>query len=249
HLIRAALAINMLALGACASLPNRETAPEIKPVTQYASSQSFAAPDVSWPNDSWWKTYGDAQLDALIDEALAGAPSIAIANARLRRAQAAAGVAEAATLPQLGAEASISQQKQSYNYLSPRNVTPQGWNDYGRATLDFSWDLDFWGKNRAALAAATSDALAASADAAQARVILSTTIAAAYAELSREYAALKTAQSARRVRIETVGLFHDRYEHGLETLGSVRQVESRRASADADVLAVEEQIALQKNRI
>jgi NodT family efflux transporter outer membrane factor (OMF) lipoprotein len=133
--------------------------------------------------------------------------------------------------------------------LTPRGATPEGWRDYGRATLDFSWEIDFWGKNRAALAAATSEANAALADAAQARITLATSIASSYAELARLHAALDTANAALEVRTKTAELFRQRYQNGLETLGSVRQVESRRASAAADVLALEEQLGLQRNRI
>src|SRR5262249_45470206 len=39
------------------------------------------------------------------------------------------------------------------------------------------------------------------------------------------------------------------YDNGLETLGGVRQVDSRRAAAEADVLSLDEQLALQRNRI
>ena len=243
-----ALAATLL-LGACAGLPAPQTAPSIKPVGQYASTGSFAAPARAWPSDAWWSAYGDAQLDALMAEALAGSPNLAEAQARLARAQAAAQVSDAARGPQVGANASATQQKQSSNYLSPSAATPQGWNDYGRATLDFSWELDFWGKNRAALAAATSEAEAARADAAQARLVLTTSLAAAYAEFAREHAVLATARAAREVRGKTAELFRRRHEHGLETLASVRQVEARRASAEGDVLAIEEQIVLQRHRI
>lgn len=238
-----------LALGACAGLPDKSAGPQIKSANQYATAQSFAAPAAQWPADTWWKSYGDAQLDALIDEALAGAPNIAVAQARLRRAQAVAQVSDAATKPQVSANTSATEQKQSYNYLSPRNMTPQGWNDYGRATLDLSWELDFWGKNRAALAAATSEAEAARADEAQARLALASSIASAYAELAREHAQLETAKAAFDARAKTADLFRRRFENGLETRGGVRQVDARRASAEADVLAIEEQLALQRNRI
>ena len=238
-----------LALAACAGIPEKNAGPQIKPASQYATAQSFAALSAQWPADAWWKSYGDAQLNALIEEALAGAPNIAVAQARLRRAQAVAQVSNAATKPQVSANTSTTEQKQSYNYLSPREMTPQGWNDYGRASLDFSWELDFWGKNRAALAAATSEAEAARADEAQARLTLSSSIASAYAELAREHAQLDTAKAAFDVRAKTAELFRHRYENGLETRGGVRQVEARRASAEADVLAIEEQLALQRNRI
>ncbi len=258
-----------LALAACAGLPAPHQRPSIRPVEQYASARSLdapadtppadaapadaapvdAAPAGTWPADDWWTRYRDPQLDTLMTEALAGSPSLAEAQARLARAQAAAQVSEAATGPQLGANASVTQQKQSYNHLSPRAVTPQGWNDYGRATLDFSWELDFWGRHRAALAAATSEAEAARADAAQARLVLASALAAAYAEFAREHAALDTARAARDVRARTAELFRRRHENGLETLASVRQVDARRASADGEVLAIEEQIALQRHRL
>jgi NodT family efflux transporter outer membrane factor (OMF) lipoprotein len=248
--VSAVLATSVAAvLAACAQLPPRDAELQGKPVDRYATAQSFAAPASAWPDDAWWKAYGDSQLDTLIAEALVGAPSIAVADARLRRAQALAQQSDAARSPQLGLNASITEQKQSYNYLSPSGATPQGWNDYGRATLDFSWELDFWGKNRAALAAPTAAAVAARAAAAQARLMLATSIASTYAALARDHAALATAKAALDVRSKTAELLRRRFDNGLETLASVKQVDARRASSQAEVLGIEEQIALQRNRI
>jgi NodT family efflux transporter outer membrane factor (OMF) lipoprotein len=237
------------ALSACASLPGPAPSPAMRPPADFASTQSFAAPASEWPAAGWWKVYGDPQLDALIEEGLAGAPSVAVAEARMRRARASQDGARGALAPQVSANASANQQKQSYNYLSPPAMTPQGYNEYGRASLDFSWEIDFWGKNRAALAAATSEAVAAGADGAQARLALSSAIASGYAELARLHSALDTAVAARALRGKTAELFAKRFDNGLETRGSVRQADSRRASSEGDVLAIEEQIALQKNRL
>lgn len=236
-------------LTACASLPGPQPQPDIKPQSGWSSGQSFSGPAGEWPSAGWWKVYGDPQLDALIEEGLAGSPSVAVADARLRRARAFQDSARGSLAPQISASAQLNQQKQSYNYLTPPDLTPQGWNDYGRASLDFSWELDFWGKNRAALAAATSEAVAASADADQARLALSSAIASGYAELARLYSALDTAYAARDLRTKTAELFGKRFENGLETRGSQRQADSRRAASEADVLSFEEQVALQKNRI
>jgi NodT family efflux transporter outer membrane factor (OMF) lipoprotein len=237
------------ALTACAALPGHEPRPAIEPQTSFASRQAFSAPIGEWPAHGWWQIYGDPQLDALIEEGLAGSPSIAVADARLARARSYQDNARGALAPQLNGTSSFTEQKQSYNYLSPAAMTPQGWNDYGRSSLDLSWELDFWGKNRAALAAATSDAVAASADADQARLALSTAIASSYAELARQHAALDTAIAARDLRAKTAELFGKRFTNGLETKGSLRQAESRRAGSEAEVLILEEQIALQKNRL
>jgi NodT family efflux transporter outer membrane factor (OMF) lipoprotein len=249
HQIRLLALASVLALGACAAMPERENAPTPKSIKDYSTERMFAGAAGAWPTDTWWTGYGDAQLDTLIAEALAGSPNIAIAQARLRKAESFVYVARAANQPQVSANASVTESKLSNNYLTPPAATPQGWNDYGRATLDLSWDPDLWGKNRAALAAATSDAEAARADVAQARLVLATAIGTTYAELARQHAALETAQAALAVRIKTADLFRRRHANGLETLGGVRQVDARRASAEADVLSIDEQIALQRNRI
>jgi NodT family efflux transporter outer membrane factor (OMF) lipoprotein len=250
-LLRSTIAAAALAtLAGCAALPERVPAAQPHAAGSYATAQTFAAPvTTQWPADAWWHAYRDPQLDALLAEALAGAPSLREAEARLLRAEASARSVEAQRAPQVSLNASANQQRQSYNYLSPSAVTPHGWNEYGRATLDFTWELDFWGRTRAALAAATSEAEATRADAAQARLVLASSIALAYAELAREHSALDTAHAALEVRRRTVDLFVERRANGLENLGSVRQVEARRAAAEADVLALDEQIALQRNRI
>jgi NodT family efflux transporter outer membrane factor (OMF) lipoprotein len=241
--------LGVAALSACATLPGKAPSPAIRPQGSFASTQVFAAPAGEWPAAGWWKVYGDSQLDALIEEGLAGSPSVAVADARLRRARAAQDTSRGALMPQVSASASSTEQKQSYNYLSPAAMTPQNWNDYGRASLDFSWELDFWGKNRAALAAATSEAVAASADADQSRLALSSAIASSYAELARLYFAHDTAIAARDLRAKTAELFGKRFANGLETRGGERQADSRRSASEAEVLSLEEQIALQKNRI
>jgi NodT family efflux transporter outer membrane factor (OMF) lipoprotein len=126
---------------------------------------------------------------------------------------------------------------------------PQGYNDYGRATLDFSWELDFWGKNRAAVAAAVSDARAAEADAAEARLMLSTNVAAAYADLARLYAERDVAARAMAVQGETSQLVRSRVANGLDTLAEQRQAEAEPLQAKADLAAIDEQIALTRNRL
>ncbi|WP_417068686.1 efflux transporter outer membrane subunit [Niveibacterium terrae] len=243
------LMVGLLTLAACAQMPELGAMPQIKSAEKWEASQSLAAPEQAWLPERWWQSYGDAQLDALIDDALAGSPSLRAAEARLRRAEAGVQTADSATGPQVSANASAEEAKQSYNLLMPRSALPDGWKDYGRMTLDFSWELDFWGRNRAALAAATSERHAVAADAAQARLMLSTSVASAYAELARLHAARDTAAAAVEVRSKTCALFHQRYANGLETLGSVRQADSRMAGAQGELLAADEQIALLRNRI
>lgn len=67
-------------------------------------------------------------------------------------------------------------------------MTPQGYNDYGRVALDLSWEIDFWGKNRAGVAAAAPQTEAARAEQAQTRLSLAASITANYADLAQLFA-------------------------------------------------------------
>lgn len=221
----------------------------MKPVSQLQSTRSFADATAAWPKDQWWRDYGDPQLNGLIDAALKDSPTLAVAKARLRLAGAAVQMNDAALLPQVNLNATAEEQRQSYHFLTPRSATPQGWNDYGRVTLDFGWELDFWGKNKSALQAALTDQESLQAEMAQTRLILSASVAMAYAEFARLHKALDTAKAALAVRARTAELFRERYRNGLEMLGSVRQVESRLASVEAEVATLEEQRALQQNAL
>src|SRR3546814_6574276 len=88
--------------------------------------------------------------------------------------------AGAALLPRVGVEASAGSVQQSKTMGIPPDFVPDGIQDTGHVAATFAFDLDLWGKGRAALAAATSEAEAARVDEAQARLMLTTGIAAAY---------------------------------------------------------------------
>lgn len=229
-----------LALGACARLPQESGHSALKTPEQLQSSVSLAATVTAWPAERWWQDYGDAQLGALIEEALRDAPDMAVASARLRRAEAAASVAGAALQPQVSANASATSQRQSGF---------EDWNEYGRTTLDFSWEIDFWGHNRAGLAAATSALEASRADAAQARLTLACAIATGYADLARLYAERDTAEAAVGVRKRDAQLFAERFANGMETRASVKQAEAQLAGAEGDLLRIDERIGLARNSL
>ncbi|HWW57212.1 MAG TPA: efflux transporter outer membrane subunit, partial [Sphingopyxis sp.] len=149
----------------------------------------------------------------------------------------------------VGAEASAGGVQQSENMGIPPNFVPDGIQDTGHLAATFAFDLDLWGRNRAALAAATSEAEAARVDEAQARLMLTTGIASAYADLAGYYHALDVANEAVRVRTASADLSGERARAGIENQASQRQAESRAASARADVVALEEAIATTRNRI
>ena len=237
------------ALSACAVLPRTGEAPTPKPPAAYATSQSFAAPAADWPKLDWWRAYGDAGLDQLIDEALRNAPSMAEARARIDKARADLGTARAGLFPSLSFNGTAVETKQSYHAGIPPLFVPRGYNDFGQGTLNFSYEFDFWGKNRAAVAAATSEARAASADAAEARLTLSTAVAGAYADLARLYAERDVAERAAQSRQETLDLVVRRVANGADNRSASQQARAGVATAKANVAEIDEDIGLARNRL
>lgn len=236
-------------LSACASVPRLGPAPQPRPLSAYAASETLAAPAAEWPSDRWWTAYGDPQLTALIEEALAGAPDMAKARARLRQAEALTETAASTLGPHIAAAASAAETKQSYNNGVPKPFVPHGWNDAGLAGLSFDWQLDLFGKNRALLAAATSEAEAARAGEAQARLTLSTAVAATYADLTRLHADREAAQEALRVRADSERLISQRCAQGLESQAALERAHAGRAAAEAELAALDEAIGLTRNAI
>ena len=238
-----------IALAACATVPDLGEKPVLRDPATLNSSQSLSAQTSNWPATSWWTDFGDAQLSLLIEEALAASPDVAAAAARVRSAEALANQAGAALLPSANIEASAGGTQQSRNLGIPPQFIPKGIQDTARITGSLNFDLDLWGKNRAALAAATSEAEAARVDGEQAKLMLSTGVASAYAELAQYYMQHDVAVSALKVREVTAQLTSERVAVGVDTRGSLRQAQSRVPAARADIAALDEAIVLTHNRL
>lgn len=235
-------------LAACAS----NGGPRLAPVDPHAIAASTSLPGsatAAWPGEGWWRGYGDAQLDALITEGLAASPDVAMADARLRRA---AGMAQAeggALLPSVGVDGGATLSKTSYNNGFPKAFVPKGWQDSGQLAGALSFDIDLWGRNRAALAAATSEREAATIDAAQARLLLAGAIAAAYADLARLFDEREVREAAVAMRTKSEDLVRRRVAAGLDSRASLSMAEAQSASARGDLAATDEALGLRRNQI
>jgi NodT family efflux transporter outer membrane factor (OMF) lipoprotein len=237
-----------LLLGACAQIPDlgpRASLPAAGAVAGGADLKGAA--EAAWPSDPWWRRYGDPQLNALMDEALRDAPSLKVAEARLKQAAALVEQQGASLRPDTTVTGSLNRERQSYNNGIPAAFVPQGWNNYGQAAVQLSYDVDLWGRQRDSLAAATSSWMASQADAAQARLSLASQLATAYADFARQFALEDTAKAAVETRQQTSRLMQEREAHGLETRAAVRQAQSRLAQAQGDLLSIQESLVLQRH--
>ncbi|MEO8527317.1 MAG: hypothetical protein ABI460_21480, partial [Caldimonas sp.] len=101
----------------------------------------------------WWQGFGDSALTSLIDQAVIGSPSLRVAQARVARAAASAATVHAAEGPQLNGAFDATRQRFSATSIYP---PPLGGAILNTANLQLngSWELDLFGRNRAALDAA-----------------------------------------------------------------------------------------------
>jgi NodT family efflux transporter outer membrane factor (OMF) lipoprotein len=234
-----------LALAGCADMSGIGSQSNLRDATSVGLEQAGAA---FAPAAQWWRDFGDEQLDRLIGQALQGNPSLKLAQARLVRAQAAAGVAEAAKLPQVSGSFDATRQLYSANGLFPPPIAGAVL-DNGNLQLNASWELDFFGKNQAALDAALGAARAAQADAGAAGVLLASNVARAYFQLARIDDQLAVARRTLSQRQETLRLVQDRLRAGLDTQLELRQSEGALPEARQQIEALQEQAELAQHAL
>jgi NodT family efflux transporter outer membrane factor (OMF) lipoprotein len=236
-----------LSLSACA-VPDLGPKPQMRASATLDSAQSLAATsDAAWPQQQWWTAYGDAQLDALVAEALASSPDVAEAQARILQARGATLVAGASTLPTVNGQGSVGGKKQSKNNGIPPSFVRNG--STGDLALSADFDLDLWGKYRKMLAAATSEQKAAEADARQAELMISSNVVSSYFDLARLVARGEALKDAVKAREAMVTLSDQRNQQGLDSELPLRQSESLAASARAQLSANDEQILLRRHAL
>jgi len=243
---RIAGSVSVLALlAACA--PDLGPAPVIKAADGYATQRSLGAPaTAAWPAADWWTAYNDPQLTSLIEEALKGSPDLKVAGARLRQALARSEQAGATLLPTVGAKGSIQSTAVQLNVpgipSSVGDFLPKDWQPFTQIGLSLDYQVDFFGKNHAAVAAASSQARAAQFEMAAARLQISTGVAAAYADLVRLTADRDAAVEAVRVRGDSLTLVSNRLKNGLENQGQLAQSSAESNISLGDVASLDERI-------
>ena len=212
-----------------------------------ASFRLDAATAVSLPGQ-WWRGFGDEQLNRLVDQALADNPSLRIARARLARAQAVSEVAGAALLPQVGGSFDAMRQRYSETGLLP---PPIAGSVRTSATLQLgaSWELDFFGKNRALLEGALGAARAQQAETEAARVLLASNVIRSYLQLARIGDQLAVAQRTVAQRDEALRLVRDRVNAGLDTSLELRQSEGGLPEARQQIEALQEHATLARSAL
>ena len=171
-------AVALATLAACANFSGIEPSAKPLDVSTLGLKNLNASQDADRvaTDSDWWTRFGDAQLNTLVQKALLNSPSLKVAQARLARVQAASEGVKAVDGPQVQGAVDLTRQLFSANNIYPPPYGGNVW-DSGSLQASASWELDFFGKNRAALDATLGQAQAAEADIRAASGLLAANVA------------------------------------------------------------------------
>jgi multidrug efflux system outer membrane protein len=144
-------------LSLCATGCVLHEAEQAPPALPAAFSAAPISPGSSWPNKDWYDEFGSPELKALIEQATGNNLDLGMARARVMQADARARQAGAAILPSIDATG-------NGNYLAGHSANGSAHETDWAALLSASYEVDFWGKNRATARSAGRLADASRAD-------------------------------------------------------------------------------------
>jgi NodT family efflux transporter outer membrane factor (OMF) lipoprotein len=237
----------ILGLTACAVGPDFKPphSPGTDRYTATALPQGFASgADVPY---AWWKLYECPALDALVDSALQGNPTLKAAQSALRQANELVKAQRAVLFPTLQASYAPTRERDAVGTLSPTLTSAQPLFTLQTAQVSVSYLLDVWGGSRRQIESAQ-----ALADAQRYE------LAAAYLTLTSNVVAAAIQEASLRAQIQANQAVVSGARDGLEilqkqlALGSIAQTavmaqEAALAAAEAQLPPLRKQLALQRD--
>jgi len=221
-----------------------------------SSGESSVDLPVSWRNavgfptaspnqdlSRWWKRFDDPVLTRVISLGLNNSPDIASAAARIRQARARRSETASALFPSIFASTgrnSVSSKSDGFRRDSGTTYS---------SGLDASWEIDWFGKNRANLAAANADAAAAEENFHSVQASLASEIAATYTDIRANEARLAVLRKNVTTREETAQLATWRQQAGEADSLESSQAQSSLESARAAIPSLQQAIAQGRNQL
>lgn len=227
-----ATAAAVAALAACSMIPDRSAPDVTVPAAWDGPAAAAAAPEAS---ASWWRSFGNAELTALVEQSLAANHDLAAARERIAQARAALRSTGAGQWPTLDGSGAASR----------RNSTSDGTGTIGTTwsgSLRAAYEIDLWGGNEAATESARQGAEAARFDAAAAALVVQAEVADSYVRALAARDRLGIAHANLDAARQTLDLVRTRVAEGLSAPLELAQQEASVASIEAGIPALEGQV-------
>ncbi len=246
---RFALATALALSAGCVSMKGIEPQAEPMPAAQFGAGKAIAAaPQIAWPAENWWAAYHDPQLNALVARSIEASPTLRIAQARVRLAQAFADSAHAGTLPNISGDAAFVRERfTELQFIPPPWAGHVDWDN--KATVSLGYDLDLWGRQQNLWQASVDETRAVAAEVQQVKLELTSAIVRSYVRLAlafelRDLAAEHLEQTSQRIAIARRAL-----AAGIGTELEVNEAETQLPLARAQIDAIDVRIGLLRNQL
>lgn len=223
-------------LSACATVgPNYVKPAPFAPQTKATIPPSYnemegwrlAQPKDNVLRGNWWELYAIPELDALEQQVAAANQNVAQAEANYRQAQALVRASRSGYYPTVTGGASATRYRRSSEVSSLGQ-----YNDF-LLPINFSWEIDLWGRVRRTVEANQAGARASQAD-------LASALLSAQALLAQDYFLLRTVDAQKKVLEDTTGGYQktldmtkNRYAAGVASRADVLQAETQLSTAQA----------------
>ena len=224
-------------LGGCLLGPNyvRPPAPSA-PAFKEAGDWKPAQPSDAVSRGKWWEIFGDAKLNALVEQVDVSNQTVRTSEARLRQAEALVEQSRAGLWPTLAGSVSATRSR-SPNIAGSTTNTSAPVNVYN-LPLTASWAPDLWGSVRRTIEGNVASAQASAANVAAARLL-------AQSQVAINYFQLRVLDARRRLLDESVAAYQksleltrNRYNAGVAARVEVVQAETQLKSTQAQAIDV-----------
>lgn len=248
------IAFLLLFFSGCNHVPQEEMAkvfntPSLEKSTKEAFFSSFFE-EGGWPTEEWWEMLNDPQLDALIKRALKNSPTLQKAFAKVEEVEQEAKKQRARLFPHLGLNYEENWQYFSKNGFvrsffpsSPGAPIPATINQID-LTLNFSYEIDFFGRNQKQFQAALGMARAQRAEAQMTKLLLTTLIAQTYIELQIKLSQKEILLDHQKKIEKIYALTSSRHQYGIDAQMPVLEEEEGIYLIDQSIIDIKKEIAL-----
>ena len=227
-----------LALAGCAMAPHERPAATLTMPAAWRTPAPVAAVD-----PTWWRSFGDAALDALVQQALANNTELHGARLRLNEYRARLRVADSAELPTVTANLAPARVRQLNAFVQPVDLTSYA------GGFQASYEVDIWGKDASAIQAARADLQAQQAAADAAALTVAASAASGYLNLRGLDAQLALAEATLVSRKRSLDLATRQFEVGYSSRLDLNQAEAEYRATAGAVPQLQRAIAQQENAL
>lgn len=238
-----------LLVSGCSYIPDCELARRSDPISlddTLFSTDHCLFKEGGWPNTNWWEMFQDEQLGQLILQGLNCSPTLRQALANLEKACSIAFQKRASLFPEIDFNYQEQWQYFSKNgfirALIPNAKRVPASDNQIDLTANFSWEIDFFGKNKNLFAAALGLSYAQAAEVAQAKMLLAVAIAQTYFGIQALIEQQTLLQQRVSIAEEYYLLQMQREDMGVDPISAVWNAQQNLKLLQEDLLTVDKEL-------